>query len=156
MTREELLASARRLVPPPTFAADEYERKQEGLAAELNRILGAREDLDELIGPHNRAMMEDNHRNHARFIASLLHSFSPEVLVDTVLWVFRAYRCHGFHLTYWPAQLDTWVVVLKRELTPEAYQAIYPFYLWMIVNQPAFATLSDALLPSGDHATPCC
>jgi hypothetical protein len=42
-------------------------------------------------------------------MVSLFGDYHPEVLVETVLWVFRAYRSHGFKLTYWPAQLDMWV-----------------------------------------------
>lgn len=156
MTPEELLASARAIPVPTESAAREYEAKRERLAAEMNRIMGARPDLTALIGEGNRPMMEDNHRNHARFIASLLLNFSPEVLVETVLWVFRAYRAHGFRLAYWPAQLDTWTEVLKAELTPEAFASVEPVYRWMIVRQPAFAALSDAALapPPPTHERP--
>lgn len=146
MTREELIAAADRLPHPSDKAAWEYETKAEVLALEVNRIMSARQDLDALIGPNNTAMMEDNHRNHARFMASLLQDFRPEVLVDTVLWVFRAYRAHGFQLTYWPAQLDVWLEVLNRELSPEAYESIKPCYEFMIIHQPAFAELSDEAL----------
>ncbi|MBA4397371.1 MAG: hypothetical protein C0394_08315 [Syntrophus sp. (in: bacteria)] len=152
MTREELLATAEKLPRFSTVTAGEFAEKREQLAAEMNRIMGQRPDLADLIGQGNREMMEDNHRNHARFIGSLIQNFSPQVLVETVLWVFRAYRSHGFRLTYWPAQLDTWVEVLKRELSPGAYEEIYPLYHWMIIHQPAFVGLSDALI--GEQATP--
>jgi hypothetical protein len=152
MTREELLATAGKL---PRFSAEtigEFAEKRERLAAEMNRLMAQRPDLTDLIGEGNQAMMEDNHRNHARFIGSLIQNFSPQVLVETVLWVFRAYRSHGFHLTYWPAQLDTWVELLKRELSPAAYGEIYPLYHWMIIHQPTFVGLSDALI--GEQAPP--
>lgn len=152
MTHEALLASASLLVQPSKEVADEYGRKSEQFAAEMNRLMGARPDVDYMVGS-NRAMMEDNHRNHARFIESLFTSFSPSVLVDTVLWVFRAYRSHGFQLTYWPAQLDTWVEVLRSGLSPKALEEVYPFYRWMIVNQRSFVLLSDRLVPS-DAAVP--
>lgn len=148
MTKEELLASAELLSQPSKSATEEYSEKSEKMAAEMNRIMGERPDIDYMVAG-NRAMMEDNHRNHARFIGSLLYSYSPSVLVDTVLWVFRAYRSHGFQLTYWPAQLDTWVEVLRGELSPEAMNEVYPFYRWMIVNQPSFVLLSDSFVPSG-------
>lgn len=145
MTREALLASATKLLQPSKSAADEYAQKSERLAAEMNRSMGARSDVDYMIAG-NLAMMEDNHRNHARFIESLFYAYDPAVLVDTVLWVFRAYRSHGFQLTYWPAQLDTWVEVLRRELSPQSMEEVYPFYRWMIINQPAFVLLSDSAL----------
>ncbi|MEI6153266.1 MAG: hypothetical protein WCQ90_04185 [Deltaproteobacteria bacterium] len=146
MTKEELIATAQRIEQPPLNAAQEYAEKREMLASEMNRIMGARPDLELLIGKGNRSMMEDNHRNHARFLESLFFAYNPEVLVETVLWVFRAYRSHGFQLTYWPAQLDTWVEISKRELQAEAYSAIYPFYHWMIIHQPAFVSLSDRMI----------
>jgi hypothetical protein len=108
--------------------------------------MGARTDLDHLIGNENMAMMEDNHRNHARFMTSVFQVYQPVVLVETVLWVFRAYRSHGFQLTYWPAQLDQWVALLKVHLSPDAFQEIYPFYHWMLINQPTFVIESDKLI----------
>lgn len=146
MTRDELISAARALPRPTSEAAREFTTKCELLAAELNRIMSARPDLGSLIGPNNQAMMEDNHRNHARFMASLLGDYQPETLVDTVLWVFRAYRAHGFQLTYWPAQLDVWMGVLKERLSPEAFKAVAPIYEFMIVHQPDFTALSDAAL----------
>ena len=100
MTRESLIESAALLKQPSKTVRDEYSLKREYLATEINRIMGERPDVDYMIGG-NIAMMQDNHRNHARFMESLFVAFDPIVLVDTVLWVFRAYRSHGFQLTYW-------------------------------------------------------
>jgi hypothetical protein len=144
MTKLELLQTARRLVQPPAEVAREYASKRESLAAEMNRLMLARPDVERLAGPGNLAMMEDNHRNHARFLESVFLSFSPEVLVETVLWVYRAYRAHGFGLAYWPAQLSTWIDILGRRMTPDACVAIEPFYHWMIIHQADFVTLSEA------------
>lgn len=146
MSKAALIASATALQQPSTQVAQEFEDKRELLAAEINRLMISRSDLNLLIGEGNTAMMEDNHRNHARFIASVFLDFQPPVLVETVLWVFRAYRSHGFHLTYWPAQLDQWVALFKTHLSPEAFKEIYPFYHWMIVNQPLFVMESDKLI----------
>lgn len=143
MTKEELVEKAAQLPKPPKEAAAEYAAKSEALAAELNRAMSAREDLETLIGANNKEMMQDNHRNHARFMSSLLAAYHPEVLVNTVLWVFRAYRAHGFRLTYWPAQLDTWISLLQRELSKPAFDSIYPLYHFMLVHQPDFVQLSE-------------
>ena len=149
MTKDELVVTANKLPHFGAEAAGEYAAKRDILAAEINRIMGGRADLTELIGEGNQSMMEDNHRNHARFISSLIQDFSSQVLVETVLWVFRAYRSHGFRLTYWPAQLDTWVEVLRKELSPRAFAEIYPLYNWMIIYQPTFVSLSDEMLGKG-------
>ena len=143
MQKDELIRTARSLAQPSATAASEYSRKREALAAEINGVMSKRQDLDALIGPGNLAMMEDNHRNHARFMESMFAAYDPAVLVNTVLWVFRAYRSHGFRLAYWPAQLDTWVEILRTGLSEKAFKEIYPFYNWMLINQAAFTELSE-------------
>lgn len=144
MTKSELIGSASGIHVPSTEAAAEFRSKRELISSKVSQMLAGRPDLERLIGPGNQAMMEDNHRNHGRFMESLFHRFSGETLVETVLWVFRAYRAHGFHLSYWPAQLDAWVAVLQKELSEPAFQEIYPLYHWMIIQQPAFVSLSEA------------
>lgn len=146
MDKQQLVHAAAALPPVSREAARNYADRKEMLAAEVSRLLMQRQDLERLIGPGNQAMMEDNHRNHARFIASLLEAFDPQVLVETVLWVFRAYRSHGFQITYWPAQLDAWLRTLPLHLPPESYHEIEPLYHFMLFNQPAFAALSDQSL----------
>ncbi len=109
----------------------------------LNQRLSGRKDIVQLVGEGNLDMMYDNHRNHVRFMISLFNEYDPVVFTETVLWTFRAYRSHGFKLTYWPAQLDNWVEIFKNELSQECFNQVYPFYHWMIVNNPLFAILSD-------------
>jgi len=154
MKRENLLSSAARLIQPSAESTEELCRKKDQMVATLNAHFLQRADLVQLIGEGNTEMMLENHRNHIRFMCSLLGEYSPEVLTDTVLWVFRAYRSHGFHLTYWPAQLDKWVEVMKNGLSPEAFGEIYPFYNWMIVNNPAFAAISDQTLLDDSRFNP--
>ena len=144
MTRAELLETARAMPPFPAEAAREYRRERETLVADVNKRLLERPDAEQLVGPGNLAMMRDNHGNHARFVESLLECYHPDVLVETVLWVFRAYRAHGFRLTYWPAQLNAWVEVLQLRLSPESFAAIYPLYRWFIIHIPTFVALTDA------------
>jgi hypothetical protein len=146
MTKGELLGTARELKQPPPEVADEFGAKQEQLAAEGNRRMGARADLARLVGSGNETMAEDNNRNFSRFMESIFRHYEPEVLVETVLWVFRAYRSHGFQTTYWPANIDTWVEMLRGELSGKAFEAVYPFYDWLIVHIPWFVKLSDEQL----------
>jgi hypothetical protein len=94
--------------------------------------------------------MKDNHSNHVRFIASILKNYNHDVLVDTVLWVFRAYRSHGFTTNYWAAQLNTWIIVIKEALTPESFVEVYPYYEWMQVNIPLFVKVSDEKLEASN------
>jgi hypothetical protein len=143
MKREELIKSAAKLKPPSQEAIEEFSGKAEAMANILNERFAQRPDIVQLIGEGNLEMMYDNHRNHLRFMTSLFGEYNPEVFTETVLWVFRAYRSHGFRLTYWPAQLDNWVEIFKKELSPQCFDQIYPFYEWMIINNAIFAIVSD-------------
>lgn len=128
----------------PGPVTQEFSQKRDELAALGNQAMAERPDLDKLVGRENRPMAEDNNRNFARFMESMLLEFDPEVLVETVLWVFRSYRAHGFQPVYWAANLNTWVGHLKQELSKETYDAIYPYFNWLIVNIPVFVKLTDA------------
>ena len=75
--------------------------------------------------------------------------FEPAVLAETALWVFRAYRSHGFQIGYWPANLDTAVQLLREQLPAESFASVYPAFEWLIVHNPAFVELSDAALAQG-------
>ncbi|WP_157482579.1 hypothetical protein [Geofilum rubicundum] len=142
MDRNLLLESANRLAHTSTQSADEYYRKSDQLIALMNTTMLKRPDVENLVGQNNIDMMQDNHANHVRFIASILKYPNPEVLVETVLWVFQAYRSHGFTTNYWAAQLNTWMDVLKQVLTDESYKEVYPYYEWMQTNIPLFVKIS--------------
>jgi hypothetical protein len=140
---EQLLESANRLVQPEVACADEFSGKRDQLAALGNQIMGRRPDLEMLVGHGNAGMAEDNNRNFARFMESLFTGYDPAVLVETVLWVFRTYRSHGFQTAYWDANLNIWVGMLKDELSHKTFEAVYPFYHWLMVNVPLFSKLTD-------------
>lgn len=143
MNKEHLLKSAQALVSPNQAAAQEFESLRDSLAEEHNRRMGARPDLERLIGPENRSMMEDNSRNFCRFMSTLFHAYDPEVFVETVLWVFRAYRGHGFNTAYWPAHLDTFVELARERLSKDTFKETYPFFDWLITNIPVFVAITD-------------
>jgi hypothetical protein len=143
MKKEDLLKSASKLKQPSSEAIAEFTSKAAVMTSVLNDRLSQRADIIQLIGEGNLEMMYDNHRNHMRFMTSLFNDYNSVVFTETVLWVFRAYRSHGFKLTYWPAQLDNWVEIFKNELSKECFDEIYPFYDWLIVNNPLFAFFSD-------------
>jgi len=152
MTRDELVATACELRQPSAATAEEYESKLDACAAGLNARMAAREDLDRLIGAGNKAMMEDNSRNFCRFMSSVFRHYQPETLVDTALWVFRAYRSHGFHLSFWPANIDTAMAAVEATITPEAFKEVRPFYQWLVVNVPSFTAISDKELSTGSQS----
>src|SRR6056297_2004108 len=131
MNREELIRSAQSLKKPAESALKEFSEKRQEMVAKVNQDMGTRLDLEKLVGPDGKKMSEDNNHNFSLFMESLLEHFQAETLVDTGLWVLRTYRAHGFHVSYWPANLHTWVQVLQDSLSPEAYNEIVPFYNWL-------------------------
>ncbi|NCP84260.1 MAG: hypothetical protein GW823_05065 [Bacteroidetes bacterium] len=146
MEKKHLLESAANINQVRESTYVEFQEKAELLSQKMNTIMLKRPDLEKLIGENNLTMMKDNHANHVRFIASMLKNHNAEVLLDTVLWVFRAYRSHGFATNYWAAQLNAWFTILKENLNPESYAEVLPYYEWMQVNIPAFVLLSDEKL----------
>ena len=148
MERADLVESAGRLGPFAPEVAREYGDRRRRLVASVDRLMLEREDIDELVGERNLQMMQDNHNNHAMFIQSILERFDAEVLVDTVLWVFRSYGSRGFHRNYWAAQLNGWLKALE-ELSPATRDAVEPLYRWMVVGIPHFAAVADAELAAG-------
>lgn len=149
--KDELLASASLLKQPSPKSREEFSGKHEELAEIGNANMAKRDDAEKLVGTGNQAMAADNNRNFARFMDSLFSAYKPEVFVETVLWVFRSYRNHGFKSIYWAANLDIWVENLKVNLSDETYQEVYPFYQWLIVNIPQFTKLTDSASEVGDH-----
>jgi len=149
MDRFYLIKTAKYLNPVSERGYNEYQRMQEKLVSLMNDKMLSRPDINDLVGENNLDMMKDNHANHARFMASLFKNFDPEVLTDTVLWVFRAYRSRKFHSNYWAAQLSNWIEILKQELSEQTFFEIFPYYEWMQVNIPVFVKLSTEDLESG-------
>ncbi len=143
MDKSILTASASKLNKVSAAALEEYLKKADLLVSKVNSLMIERQDIEKLIGEDNLTMMKDNHANHVRFMASIFKNPNPEVFIETVLWVFRAYRNHGFKTNYWAAQMNTWFLVLKESLSEESYQEIFPYYEWIQINIPLFVELSN-------------
>ena len=149
MNKESLIESAKVLRAPSVNSTEEFLGKLNATAAQLSQRMLSRPDIERLIGTGNEAMMENNSRNFLRFMASLFQNYEPAVFVETALWAFRAYRAHGFQISYWPANLDTLVQILKEELPQPVYREVYPFFEWLIVHIPGFTEISDDALKAG-------
>jgi hypothetical protein len=143
MEKSDLVKTAGKLKQVSEKSAAEFSSKKENLVVMMNQKMEGRADLLDMVGAGNVEMMKDNHANHARFLESIFNQHSPEILTDTVLWVFRAYRSRNFSSTYWAAQLNGWIEIYKKELSPECFQEIYPYYNWMQINIPVFNQLAE-------------
>ncbi|SLM32150.1 conserved hypothetical protein [Desulfamplus magnetovallimortis] len=154
MDREQLVKTAQKIQPATQEALQEWQNKRELLVSELNMRMQAREDILQMTGKENIAMMLDNHSNHARYVETILAFPDAENLVETVLWVYTTYRSHGFNASYWPAQLNNWVEVMKNHLSQKTFDEIYPLYHWFIVNQAAFVNLTNESVQRSNKSLP--
>lgn len=146
MNRKHLLQTAKELGPFSQAAFNAYRNNEERLLFALNSELLSREDIKNLVGETNIQMMKDNHTNHYHFILSMLKNYNSEILIETILWVFRAYRSRGFTTNYWAAQLNTWRTVIEKTIEEESKNEILALYTWMQINIPVFTMLSDEKL----------
>ncbi len=142
MSQEQLHADAATLIQADSTAAHAYGAQRNLLAEQITATLSKRDDLEHLIGPDNREMMENNHRNHAEYIHSILLCYDPQDFVTTILWVYRSYQAHGFSLSYWPVQINAWLNLLQNTFDETIFEQIAPFYRWILTHQDDFAILS--------------
>ncbi|MDI6402488.1 hypothetical protein QLX67_10825 [Balneolaceae bacterium ANBcel3] len=144
MNKEQLIESAKKLGPFSKEAYVAYEEKSWAMIQFVNDRMLRRPDLSDMVSESNVEMMKDNHANHALFIASMLKNYDPGVLVETVLWVFRAYKNRGFQSTYWPSQLQAWMSALREHVAQEQARHILPLYHWILVHTPVFDRISSS------------
>ena len=152
MGKSTLIKSADKIARVSESSIKEYVDKIEILAAKMNEVMLKRKDILELIGgDKNIRMMKDNHNNHLRFVASILQTPDSETLVNTTLWVFRAYMSRGFSTNYWTVQLNTWRKLLKENISDKAFSEIISIYNWFTVNIPHFTVEAVEKLEKSKH-----
>lgn len=150
--KSTLIKSADKIARVSENSIKEYVDKTELLGAKMNDSILKRDDIIELIGGEkNITMMKDNHNNHLRFVASILQTPDSETLVDTTLWVFRAYMSRGFSTNYWNVQLETWRQLLKENISDKAFSEIISIYNWFTVNIPHFTVAAEEKLEKSKH-----
>jgi hypothetical protein len=150
MDKETVLASARLLRNIPADAVGEYAAKREELVASMNGRISARKDILDLIGDEeNRATMENNHANHAKFMESIGSIYDPSTFIEIILWVYRTYRSRGFKPQYWIVQLNLWLEILQKSLTEKSFNALRPFYDFILKNHDFFVKSTDAIQEDG-------
>ena len=130
VSKEDLIELAGRIDPPSRACSDRMNERIDALASALNRRMGARQDLASLIGSGNQDLMEVNHANHFKYIASLASLYDAKTMVETIIWVIRTYIAHGFSPRYWDVMLPEATQVLSQHLPPDdvrQVQVIYDF-----------------------------
>lgn len=152
---QQLLADTGRLSPIPAAAAEAYDARKGLLAERVNLTLMARPYLTDLIGmTAGVEMMQDNHRNHAMFLTTVLHLSAFRLLASVLPWVYRTYQQHGFSHAYFPVELNAWKQAIQKELEPDTAAAILPVYDWMLEHHDAVLRIADELSVPPEQALP--
>ncbi len=141
---EGFLRAAAALPPLAPNTAKAFDTRKGILTERVNQELLGHPHLEELIGTMaNGAMMLDNHRNHALFLASVLALNGWRLLASTLPWVYRTYRFHGFRPEYFRAELEAWKKAIRAELAPEEADPIVTVYDWMLNQHEFLVSLSQ-------------
>ncbi len=118
--------------------AEEYADRVAHLAATVDEIMAGQEDVEDLIGGNPLKMMRENHRHHARFMATVLTLRDGHLLACTMPWVFRTYMNRGFAPEYFPRVLSAFCQAVDIHLSPAAARSARSVYRWMSENYERF------------------
>lgn len=119
-----------------------YRSRSQTLIHAVNRALGERADLDDLIGVGALDIMETNHRNHAEFMCSVFFLNSAEMLHTTIPWVYQTYHLQGFSYDYFPIELKEWKIAVHQYLDGLDAE-IQAWYDWMIASHETVIQLIE-------------
>jgi len=125
-------------------AAEEYNKKMNTLIKEVNENLSQRDDLMQLIGNNSIKKMKDNHENHAGFMYNSFKVKSEKLFINTIIWVYRTYKNHGFSYQYFPVELKAWKSAVNNNLSSENSELIINIYNLMLDNHKLFVKESES------------
>ncbi|MCC3145157.1 cobalamin-dependent protein [Halanaerobium sp. Z-7514] len=126
-------------------AAAEYKEKKEILTETVNEQLSSRNDIFELIGHNPISKMQNNHDNHARFMANIFKLNDYKLLLRTVIWVYMTYHSHDFSFDYFSVELKAWIEAIEEKLSSESAGQIIEIYNFMLDNHQNFIELSKEI-----------
>ena len=148
--KEKLLEELTELSPVSQSSAKAYHEHMTFLLDRVNKKMASRPDLPDLVGSNPLSFMYDNHRNHAVFMDNVFQLSLFPLLLDTVPWVYRTYRNHGFSHDYFPAHLRAWREAIPEILDPETSAPLVRVYDWMLSRHEDFIALSREAPESED------
>jgi methanogenic corrinoid protein MtbC1 len=123
-------------IPPQVSqtAAQDYARNTSAMLSDVDEAMKQQAGLvsDQV------EMMLQNHRHHVEFMYTLFRLNMPELLTETVVWVYIAYRAHGFSPDYFPAALRCWLDAVRKHLPSSSAREIGAVYSWMIDHHEFF------------------
>ena len=139
----EIIKEAKGLPLVPLKATTIYQENIPVLKKYVDETLTLNPSITKLIGKNPLQVMYDNHTHHAAFMATVFSIGNYELLVRTILWVYRAYSAHNFSYDYFPLELKTWIDALKKHITSDMTAEIKSVYAWMIKRHENMIYLSQ-------------
>lgn len=149
MTLETLIASANELRAIPDSHADAYRHHATGMVSKINQLLDRHPDKNLFLGPNTSDLLEDNHSNHADFMATVFSIGNFELLARMLPWVYRAYTSRGVDPNYFTFELRSWIDQVSSALLPDATASIVPVYEWMLMHHDDVLELASEPPPPG-------
>ena len=142
---DELQADLKGLFPVREEAATAYLDKLSVLAERVDEEVLQSSKVSELIGSCPVEVITTNHRNHARFMATVFALNLPSLLVRVIPWAYRVYTNRGVSLSYFTAECQAWINAVDQELDPAFAEQIRRVYSWMIDHHEDMKQLSQEI-----------
>jgi methanogenic corrinoid protein MtbC1 len=127
-------------IPPESILA--YRNKIVPMVDSVNKAMAAHPRLEKFLGGNPFLIMEENHLNHARYMASAFALKSGAGFISTVSWVYKTYISRGFSPDYFPTELEAWRTAVAGHLDEDSARPIRDFYETMIARHEDFIELS--------------
>ena len=135
------------LFPVRGDAASEYLDQLNALAEQVDEKVLRRPDVSELVGSCPVEVITTNHRNHARFMATVFALDLPSLLVRVIPWAYRVYTIRGVSYEYFEAELSAWMDAAEEHLGAARAEPICRIYRWMLDHHEDMKQLSREVRP---------
>lgn len=140
---EQVLKETEKIPAVPGPAARAYDEKQAELAGFVDRQMETLASIRYLTGHNPAALLQENNRNHARFMAAVFKLNRFELLLRIVPWTYRISRSRGFNLDFFPAIFGVWCDAVAALLEPAHAEPILIVYRWMRERHSEMVRLVD-------------
>jgi len=115
----------------PREAAEAYLAAGEAMVADVDRAIFAHPRREMLLGTVPEEVLRNNHRNHHRFLSTVLWLDDVALLRETLPWVYRAYLGQTLSPEYFPVVLEAWMEAVQTHVDAPHAGPILQVYRWM-------------------------
>ena len=142
---DQILKETAKILPVPYSAAMEFGEQSNLIKEEVDRVLTARYDINELIGQKPLSDMYANHENHAAFMSNVFKLNDYELMCQVIIWVYHTYHAQSFSFDYFPIALKVWIEAIQKQMEPTQAEPVLEIYRWIIKNHEMFIDASQSI-----------